>query len=113
MTPEKFLTKVEKTATCWLWRGYIRPNGYGQCGSGRHALRGAGLGAQLHNSEQCLYGHELTADNVYVINTSRKGTVRRCKACILRRGIKYSHAHLAERAAKERARRQQRRSYPQ
>lgn len=29
---ERFLAKVEKTETCWLWRGYIAPNGYGQIG---------------------------------------------------------------------------------
>lgn len=25
----RFWTKVEKTETCWLWRGKITPNGYG------------------------------------------------------------------------------------
>lgn len=31
MTPsERFWPKVEKTGDCWLWRGYIRPTGYGE-----------------------------------------------------------------------------------
>lgn len=29
---ERFLAKVEKTETCWLWKGYVAPNGYGQVG---------------------------------------------------------------------------------
>lgn len=27
---ERFWPHVEKTDTCWLWRGYIAPQGYGQ-----------------------------------------------------------------------------------
>ena len=27
---DRFWSKVEKTETCWLWRGRIQPNGYGQ-----------------------------------------------------------------------------------
>lgn len=28
----RFWSKVEKTSTCWLWRGYLMPSGYGQFG---------------------------------------------------------------------------------
>ena len=28
---QKFLKKVEITDTCWLWKGYITPDGYGFC----------------------------------------------------------------------------------
>src|SRR5260221_10383991 len=28
----RFWAKVEKTPTCWLWRGYVRPDGYGDFG---------------------------------------------------------------------------------
>jgi hypothetical protein len=27
---KRFESKIEKTATCWLWRGPMNPNGYGQ-----------------------------------------------------------------------------------
>lgn len=27
---ERFLSHVEKTDTCWLWRGAVKPNGYGE-----------------------------------------------------------------------------------
>lgn len=29
---ERFWAKVEKTATCWLWTGFVNPKGYGQFG---------------------------------------------------------------------------------
>lgn len=29
-TPEKFWAKVEKTETCWLWRGSVGAKGYGK-----------------------------------------------------------------------------------
>ena len=29
---ERFWAKVEKTETCWLWRGYCKSNGYGTMG---------------------------------------------------------------------------------
>lgn len=28
--PERFWSKVEKTDACWLWRGGVKPNGYGR-----------------------------------------------------------------------------------
>lgn len=31
---KRFLAKVEKTDTCWLWTGWTTPNGYGQIGRG-------------------------------------------------------------------------------
>lgn len=31
---ERFWPRVEKTATCWLWRGAIDPRGYGRIGLG-------------------------------------------------------------------------------
>lgn len=27
---ERFIRKVKKTDYCWLWTGYLKPNGYGQ-----------------------------------------------------------------------------------
>jgi len=30
--PERFWAKVEKTGSCWLWRGCVNPNGYGVFG---------------------------------------------------------------------------------
>lgn len=32
MSVERFLAKVQKTETCWLWTGYVMPNGYGKVG---------------------------------------------------------------------------------
>ena len=29
---ERFLSKVEKSDGCWLWTGYVMPNGYGKFG---------------------------------------------------------------------------------
>src|SRR3990167_3405725 len=37
---DRWNEKVERTETCWLWRGAIRPNGYGVIQRGP---RGAGL----------------------------------------------------------------------
>lgn len=28
--PQRLWAKVEKTETCWLWTGYIKPSGHGQ-----------------------------------------------------------------------------------
>lgn len=39
LTPaQRFWPKVNKTDTCWLWTGYIKPNGYATFypGGGRH-----------------------------------------------------------------------------
>lgn len=39
LTPaERFWPRVNKTDTCWLWTGYIKPNGYATFypGGGRH-----------------------------------------------------------------------------
>lgn len=37
-TAERFWSKVDKTDDCWLWTGYIKPNGYATFypGGGRH-----------------------------------------------------------------------------
>ena len=35
---EQFWARVEKTDTCWLWRGSIKPNGYGRL-DGEYAHR--------------------------------------------------------------------------
>lgn len=37
---EKFMMLVEKTDTCWLWKGYIRTDGYGRA---RHTSSNHGL----------------------------------------------------------------------
>ena len=38
---ERFWPHVEKTETCWLWTGYIKPNGYASFypGGGRHVYK--------------------------------------------------------------------------
>lgn len=28
--PVRFMRHIEKTSTCWIWKGAIKPNGYGQ-----------------------------------------------------------------------------------
>lgn len=33
-----FWSKVNKTNDCWLWTGFIKPNGYGQCWSGQRVM---------------------------------------------------------------------------
>ncbi len=46
MTPlDRFMSKVEKGAECWLWRGCIAPNGYGLFKLGR--LMGAHRAAHI------------------------------------------------------------------
>lgn len=39
MTPEKFWKRVEKTDTCWLWRGPINSDGYGAVGMNFKTIR--------------------------------------------------------------------------
>lgn len=29
---ERFWARVEKTDSCWIWRGFTLPDGYGQVG---------------------------------------------------------------------------------
>jgi hypothetical protein len=39
INPAKFWGQVEKTATCWLWKGCTRPNGYGRISVGKPGKR--------------------------------------------------------------------------
>lgn len=36
----RFLAKVDRTDDCWLWTGFVAPNGYGKCSS-RHISNSA------------------------------------------------------------------------
>lgn len=36
---DRFWWKVHKTTTCWIWRGVLDRDGYGQFGVGRKNLR--------------------------------------------------------------------------
>ena len=38
---ERFWPQVKKTDTCWLWTGYLKPNGYASFypGGGRHVAK--------------------------------------------------------------------------
>lgn len=44
---ERFWAKVEKTDTCWLWRGALQPNGYGRFGSTQRSQVGNWLAHRM------------------------------------------------------------------
>lgn len=62
---ERFIRKVEKTGTCWLWRGAFRPNGYGHLQVG--GRRGATVSAHRF-SYQAHKGEEIP-DGMVVMHT--------------------------------------------
>ena len=50
----RFFRKVNKTETCWIWTGNIRPNGYGSIqegGKGSKTLSSHRLSYRLHKGE--------------------------------------------------------------
>lgn len=57
---ERFLSKVKKTDKCWLWQGYILPDGHGQINRGR---RGEGI-ARSHMIAYELYIGKIPDDLV-------------------------------------------------
>ena len=56
---DRFWEKVIKTPTCWLWRGALLPNGYGQFGAQVLGMRGSAL---AHRVSYYLANGTLPAD---------------------------------------------------
>jgi len=52
-TEEKFWPKVEKTKTCWLWRGNMQRDGYGMAmrRGGKKRVSAHRLSWEIHNGE--------------------------------------------------------------
>lgn len=48
---ERFLSKVEKTNSCWLWKRCILKSGYGQCWDGKKRVRAHRLSYRLFVGE--------------------------------------------------------------
>lgn len=46
---KRFWARVNRTDSCWLWRGPFAKNGYGQIGSGSTVRKAHRLSWELHN----------------------------------------------------------------
>ncbi len=64
----RFLTKVEKSDKCWMWRGYVDQLGYGRCGPNLYGS------SKAHRSSYLLFKGQIP-DGLCVMHTC---DVRNC-----------------------------------
>lgn len=94
----RFMGKVEKTETCWLWRGAINPGGYGRIGEGSMVLQAHRVAYKLlvgpipeglHIDHLCGVRHCVRPDHLEAVTqaeNNRRANARRWRRVALLTG---------------------------